>query len=56
MCEFLVVCIAVFIQCVCDAFAFAVVYFLLGEVTVNLDNCIVFSLFPRQVATCHLAK
>jgi len=27
MCEFLVVCFAVFIQCVCDAFAFATVYF-----------------------------
>jgi len=40
MCEFLVVCFTVFIQCVCDAFA--MVYFLLGEVAVDLDNCIVF--------------
>jgi len=45
MCEFLVVCFSVFIQCVCDAFAFAMVYFLLGEVAVDLD-----------VTTCHLAN
>jgi len=56
MCEFLVVCFAVFIQCVCDAFAIAMVYFLLGEVAVDLDNCIVFSLSPHQVTTCYLAN
>jgi len=30
--------------------------FLLGEVAVDLDNCIVFSLSPRQVTICHLAN
>jgi len=30
--------------------------FVLGEVAVDLDNCIVFSWSPRQVTTGHLAN